>query len=137
LTGEPRLLVERQEVAVSRGLTAFRRALAGILAAAVVIACPARGAHGADDADGWTTGHPQAQIVNPDEIPFPDAKPRAHDEIPYPDAQPRAHDEIDYPDARPHNPDEIPYPDAQPRSHDEIPFPDAKPRNPDEIPYPQ
>ena len=51
--------------------------------------CRGRAAAGDDD-DGWTTGHPGSAIADPDEIPFPDAKPRAHDEIQYPDAQPRA-----------------------------------------------
>src|SRR5215470_17791667 len=62
----------------------------------------------ADDDDGWSTGHPDSVITDPDEIPPPDAQPRAHDEIEFPDAQPRSHDEIPFPDAKPHDPDEIP-----------------------------
>ena len=99
------------------------RTSAGAVLACALIALCSTHALASDDGDGWTTGHPDSEIVNPDEIPYPDAKPRAHDEIDFPDAKPRAHDELDFPDAKP-------------RAHDEIPFPDAKPRNPDQIPYP-
>jgi hypothetical protein len=53
-----------------------------------------------DEDDGLDAPQPQ-KIGDPDEIPFPDAKPHAHDEIQYPDAKPRAHDEIPFPDAKP------------------------------------
>lgn len=85
--------------------------------------------------DGWTTVRPVADIVDPDEIPDPNAKPRAHDEIQFPDAKPRAHDEIEAPDAKPRGHDELDLPDAKPRAHDEIPFPDAKPSSHDQIDY--
>ena len=90
--------------------------LAGAVLVSALVALASSRASAGDDGGN-------SQIVDPDQIPFPDAKPRAHDQIEFPDAQPR-------------NPDQLDYPDAQPRAHDEIPFPDAKPHNPDEIPYP-
>jgi hypothetical protein len=95
-----------------------------MLLAAALIALGARPAAAQDDGEG------RPEIVDPDQIPFPDARPRAHDEIQYPDPRPRAHDEIQYPDTQPRAHDEIPFPDAKPRVHDEIPFPDAEPRDP-------
>ncbi|MDX2170824.1 MAG: hypothetical protein SF182_27390 [Deltaproteobacteria bacterium] len=57
-----------------------------------------------DEDDGLDVPQPK-KIGDPDEIQYPDAKPRSHDEIQYPDAQPRAHDEIPFPDAQPPDPD--------------------------------
>ena len=79
-----------------------------VLAAALMCLFATRGVATGMSDQGGCQG---SQIVNPDEIPYPDAQPRAHDEIQYPDAQPRSHDEIQYPNAQPRAHDEIPYPD--------------------------
>lgn len=104
-----------------------------IFVIALVVALSALEAGGDDDGDAWRTGNPDAQVMDPDEVPFPDADPRPHDEVPVPGDKPRQHDGIKFPDAEPRDPDEVDLPDAKPRAHDVIPFPDAKPNDPDEI----
>src|SRR5262245_1301775 len=150
-SGKPKAESGPELLAFRFSLSAFRSPVhrglqAGALLLAVLLALVARPVVAGEDGDAWRSGHPDADIMDPDEIPFPDAKPnspdqipfpdaqpRAHDETPDPDAKPRAHDEIDFPDAEPRDPDEVDAPDAKPRAHDVIPFPDAKPRDPDEI----
>ena len=66
--------------------------LVTLLLAGPLVVAPASGSDDTDvdtdvDDDDGLDIPKEGKIGDPDEIPFPDAKPRAHDEIPFPEAK--------------------------------------------------